>query len=202
MKNVHFLPWVGENYDSPRHLPLKIMVLGESHYTEDDAEDKNLTTKCVNHFQIGTHNTNRFFDMVSACLLGYSSVHKVTQEKRDTIWNDVLFYNFIQESVNEGPRGVRTKNQWEGGKEPFLQVISKYKPDLIIAFGYGVAQHLPSAPIVWSQDQDFRKYELSLKSVAYQCAVKHPAGGLKYSDFHRIFSIGKALVMEEEIVNE
>lgn len=111
MKKVHFLPWVGENFKAPKVLQSKVLVLGESHYTEEDANDHNLTTKCVNHFQVHQHHPNRFFDMVSTCLLGFSSTKDVSNEERIKIWNDVVFYNFIQESVNDAPRGQRTKAQ-------------------------------------------------------------------------------------------
>lgn len=196
MKSVHFKPWVGDNYNSPSLNSIKIMILGESHYGVEDANNHNLTIECVQNFQTITHKKNRFFDMVCTGLLGYSNFGSVKEDERVSFWNDVIFYNFIQEYVNDGPRGKRTKKQWNDGVTPFLEVLNEYKPDLVIAFGFGVANNLPEAPLIKYSNQEFRKYKIDCEKEIFQCAVKHPAGGLSYSDLHRVFKIGIELVEE------
>ena len=46
-EDVTVHPWVGANYEAPRHLKHKTLILGESNYTQADKFNAQLVIDCV-----------------------------------------------------------------------------------------------------------------------------------------------------------
>lgn len=131
------------------------MVLGHCHYSDDekDKQNKDFTIGVVEDYikwiQGGRKITrdekgniiDRWvytFENFSAALLGcyYDS------KEVESVWNRIIYYNYVQVAVdayNSKPTSKNYKDSIEG----FKSVLSKYKPDIIIAWG-GVYEKTPA----------------------------------------------------------
>jgi hypothetical protein len=185
---VHYRPWVGKNYENGKLYGKRIMILGESHYGKELGEVNDTTSQVIEEAEFQHLYTTRFLRMVPPAVMGYSSSDSLTHEQRKEFWDSVLFYNYIQESVNGGPRGSRTNKQWSDAVEPFLEVINQYKPEIILVFGVGIGNNLTRKNAVNKDIKGLKAVEYTLnegiKSIAV--AVRHPAGGMSYKEVHNV----------------
>lgn len=133
MSEVKFLPREGKHYDHSR-WGKRVMVLGESHY-------------CANPSEATANITQRVFEYLfdSSCdhegwmntYTKFASALSGQQENRfsaEAVWDEVLFYNFIQEPMT-APRQAPTKEQRVAAQGAFLEVIEHYCPDLVLVWG-------------------------------------------------------------------
>jgi hypothetical protein len=129
----HFLPWVGENYNSQQK---KIMILGESHYWDDEFWDGE--TKFVVEDYLKKKELRFFTSLTKICL----DKTKLTREEKNDFWHSVLFYNYIPENL--GKQGDRpSKEQFQKGFEPFKKILNEYKPNYILVCGKQLWDNIP-----------------------------------------------------------
>lgn len=193
---MHFLPWVGTEYPTGGIFGKRIMVMGESHYCDDcdDEEDysraSDFTTRVVNDyidFREGTGQRQKWmptFARFENALAG----HETEGSESRRIWQSLMFYNYIQvymPASNSQP----SKEQYRAAAEPFFEVLSHYKPDLLIAWGKSnLFFNTPGEH--WQLGQDIGYEGETGKSGVYQTKngkgvktlfIRHPAG--RFSSF-------------------
>lgn len=137
MKHVTFKPWIGENYESGGIFGKKILVLGESHHcggdSESDAEYANgysdFTIDVVKQLLQGVKASwTPTFRKFERSLVG----HETNLKESFEIWNSVAFYNYIQRALTDSRKAPEYNDK---DKTAFFEVLDKYRPDLIIAWG-------------------------------------------------------------------
>ena len=133
-----FLPWLGPDYAESGRL----LVLGESHYSTTDRDERGLTRRVVKDYVDGKW-THRFWTLLARTIAG---THLAPEGCR-ALWNRVAFYNFVQVAVS-GPRVRPTVEMWRGGSAPFQQVLRDLEPKRILVVGREVWWHMPAAPDV------------------------------------------------------
>ena len=97
MSEVKFEPWIGANYATTGFRGLRLMLLGESHYGPEHHLRPSVTAETVRW--LGQKAKARFFTTIACALLGLTAAHQLKAEDRAAVWEDVVFYNFVQEFV-------------------------------------------------------------------------------------------------------
>jgi hypothetical protein len=138
LKRVRFKRWKGKQYGYRSPFGIPVMILGESHY---DAKDKNsFFTRDVIREVIKGERNDRFYKNVAAAFLEGT----VDQQKIADFWNSVVFYNYLQTSVE-----LRTRPRakvWRDAEGPFRDVLDSLKPrpSLIVVFGCQTWENTPN----------------------------------------------------------
>ncbi|BBQ90346.1 hypothetical protein [Raoultella ornithinolytica] len=159
---ARFKPFIGENYYKSAY-GVRVLILGESHYgdQEDEAEDFTQMVVKDNAYTPGSP----FFSRVTKLLM--LSEEYPTDTERYEAWQQVSFYNFVQEFVGRQGRIRPTPQMWKDAMPMFIEVARGLKPDVIVVLGYDLwnkAPELPGdLPVEW-------------------CSIKHPAGGMSYNE--------------------
>ena len=153
MNKYFFEPWVGDNYTKGL-AGKKILALGDSHYCQYrdngcEAEcgnlnavsrclEKGFTTNVVIDFleyeQGGGHKPSMNTYTKFAKLM--NGVQSNSGEIID-FWQSIIFYNFVQRAMIKRERYLEKPScqDYANGKEPFLNLLTKFQPDLIIVWG-------------------------------------------------------------------
>ena len=123
-----FVPWVGADYATGLGGQ-RLLVLGESHYSEDPRNAyPNLTRDIVGRVVGGEHFP--FFTKLGSVIHG-------STEPTTFSWQSVLFYNFVQQLVGAHARDRPTEAMWADGFEPFTAVLAEYRPNVVLVAGVG-----------------------------------------------------------------
>lgn len=215
MKHVFFYPWVGSCYDSGINGK-KIMIMGHVHVCggcnecgiikDRDEECASFTNKVVNDYikwrETGETTSpeykrwpKTYFNFAKA-FFGYEP--NLKQEKCE-LWDKVLFYNYVQTSVSEW-RQKPNAVDYNKSQTPFMEVINKYEPDVIIVWGIYAFNNTPSGgefgkPIT-SEEIKAIRYIYTLNS-GKQCSmikIHHPSMCFSFSKWHEII---KAIIDEK-----
>ena len=168
MNTVKFEPWVGSRYGKRSKFGFGILVLGESHWGDDPNVGPEFTAEIVRW--LAQSEPNAFFTKISKLLLGLDESTWLPPEKRAEVWEEVAFYNFIQGFVGNGPRISPTKEMIERSRKPYLGVLEKLKPSLVLVLGKGLSKIIP----VVSSSSEF-------------CIVQHPSTGFSYKLWGPVF---------------
>ena len=160
MSKVRFQPYIGELYNDSRY-GIRLLVVGESHYDDDASAGSDFTSYVVdqNAFEAGAS----FFTKLTKLLKGTDA--DLTEEDRVEAWKHIAFYNYVQEIVGDAARISPTKEMWEAAHEPFVEVVDRLKPDVILVLGVNLWNQMYNPP---------PKYQVKWASVT------HPSGGIKY----------------------
>lgn len=190
--------------------PVKILILGESHYWGEDkkGEDKR-TDKVMEDYLSGKYNY-RFFDNIVRAF-------DIDPENRTDFWERVWFGNYIDE-----PCGIRdtkaTKLLKQPGKREELNkqlfsFINEKQIDVVFCFSRKVYDKLP--PLEWDDQEkkgiridshrlDKCIYEagkrenvsaaLSKRVIVY--GLKHPSQGFSYRRYSKLLKNLPKEVME------
>lgn len=173
---IQYDPWVGPDYGVGRFPGLRILVLGESHYTwRRSGDSSDLTQWCVKEYALGTER-RRFFTLVASLLTGERPVS--AGSKRD-VWNSVSFYNYVQERVGRRARTRPTAAMWSRSGRPFMEVLRQLRPDVVIALGLSLWSNMPPAdregPTIGTLETC--EYSIGRRSRSVlACGMRHPCG--------------------------
>ena len=117
MKNVNFRPWVGKDYFSKGYKGKRILVLGESHYCNEQMEGgrcypicskEKMREDCFSQTEdvisdfVFYYSGNRY-EQTFLCFERAVAGKELTQEEREEFWQSIVFYNYLQ-FCQEGPR--------------------------------------------------------------------------------------------------
>ncbi len=132
--DYRFCPWIGKDYFSDGLHGKKIFILGESHYA--DTLTSNQFTINIIEKQINNQQTIKFFNKIERLLSDHEQTYQMNQTDREHFWNNVVFYNYIQEPFNK-PREKVLPAHWENSLtiECFEKAIHTTNPDFLLVFG-------------------------------------------------------------------
>ncbi|WNM57733.1 hypothetical protein [Candidatus Nitrospira allomarina] len=172
-----FDPWVGTKYRYEGFNGLKVLILGESHYGDAGTETAELTSEVVKEW--GQEKRSRFFTVTQKLIQGTASGERVLAQDRKEFWEQVAFYNYIQEFVGAGPRQRPAQEMWERSAAAFNDTLGELEPNVLVVLGYELQSNLPKVPL-----------DLVV------CNVKHPsAGGFRYSDWQQAIQAALRIAM-------
>jgi hypothetical protein len=145
-EHAKFHPWIGQRYQDCAPWGFRAMVLGESHYDTDGAEPADFTNTVVRRVvncQDKRYRT-RLFTKTARLFLWAAEERTADREECRAFWQNVLFYNFIQQYVAKEPRIRPTKAMWEdsANTNAFEEVVHAHRPDLILVLGKELSLHL------------------------------------------------------------
>jgi hypothetical protein len=155
MKNIFYHPNIGSNYFKTGFNGLKLLILGESHYCGEGCEDcgsqhykecfsftQNVMEEYFSYKNGEVENKrwmNTYTKFANA-VFGY----KLTNEELLAFWESVIFYNYVQFST-DGPRIAPRYEQFKNSEEAFLELLSIYKPDIVIGWGMRLQGNMPTS---------------------------------------------------------
>lgn len=123
-----FLPWVGNHYASGINGQ-RLLVLGESHYSEDARNAYPRLTRDIVERVVGGERFPFFTRL--------GSVIQTSTKTTTFSWQTVLFYNFIQQLVGAHARDRPTEAMWASGFEPLTTVLAEHRPSAVLVAGVG-----------------------------------------------------------------
>lgn len=156
LRSVFFYPWIGRNYEIGINSK-KILILGESHICGGcqgycgnlDIEDylcRYLTDRTIKDFLSYKSGKKDIYRKWMDTYTKFSNVFQnkyLTKEELKDFWDSILFYNYVQYSTDKA-RVTPTHEEFFNSKKAFFEVLSEYKPDLIIAWGARLWDLLPN----------------------------------------------------------
>jgi len=178
-KKVKFVPWIGELYSEqdPR-----VLILGESVNNADKKLSRNIAKELV-YGLVHENWSHPFFSKIHDIYSNENHYSKTENGEyvfnREEFWNSVVFYEYVQE-VLEGARIRPTQEQWDKSKDPFIEVISKLVPNIVIALGFENYTNLPllgveAKPIkVGENIMEIWKYTIQNNNI-FVCKTMHPS---------------------------
>lgn len=200
MSQYFFRPWVGRDYSSGGIFGKRIMVLGDSHYCDEECSACGMDFNCeCNAFT--TKTILKYLDS-SASREGWMSTylkferslvnHETSPDESLKIWNSLLFYNFLQVAM-QTPRQAGTPRQYQDATSPFFSIMDHYQPDLLIVWGVRLWNNLPSQR--WQDGSEMSVdgypvsngyYRLSSGKAVRAICVYHPSVGYSWDYWHKV----------------
>ncbi|MGL5937519.1 MAG: hypothetical protein ACRCZY_09640 [Phocaeicola sp.] len=186
---IQFMPWVGSSF-LEGFGGKRIMVLGESHYC-DKPEDgtADITIRIIDDFCDENSEYESYkntYTKFERALAG----RKVSSTERRSLWNRILFYNFIQEPMTAA-RVAPTAQQVSNAQYPFFEVIERYRPDIILVWGRRLYDMLPSQGTQGENvvvdgvgSEESWVYKLSDGHEVRALSMYHPASAFSWEYWH------------------
>ena len=146
--SLSWLPWIGKDYFNSNK---RLLIIGESHYSDGSSEEaflqnKNLAAKndftrnTILQTQIQKAYEHKPLKNLFSALFGGS---KIDETK---VWSQLAYYNFIQRSMNysniNGQKNTEqpTIKDFDKGWETFIEVAKIIKPTDCIFIGVRAAE--------------------------------------------------------------
>lgn len=202
---VFFKPWIGCQYNNGGIFGRRIMVLGESHYCGENCKECGLTpdsycseftSRVVNDYL--NQNNEREGWMSTYLKFERSLVNHITTPiESETIWNSILFYNYLQVAMQE-PRQTGSTIQFKAAEAAFFNVLDQNQPDLLIVWGKRLWNKLPYDR--WTNGDKFKVdgydidngyYSLSNGKMVRTICVYHPSVGYSWDYWYRVIMENK-----------
>lgn len=192
--HVNFYPWVGKNYNKGILNGKKVLILGESHYCKDElteggrcfpcCDQGKMSKECHNQTILNECNGKAFTTFERAV---YGRI--LTQQERDNFWEGVVFYNYFQYSQPR-PRCLLNQSKLEDSELAFKEILEKYIPDYIIAWGFRLYDLLPdwkgthSEIIIGDDKRSVWTYHIGNKDIPV-LSIEHPSSGMSWEYCHQ-----------------
>jgi hypothetical protein len=131
-EGIKFLPYIGDNYlnNNP-----KILILGESHYTNEDLSQKMYLLDEYDNDKNATRDVVENYTSIALKNMAAILTNRVIDN--DYIWDYISFYNFFQKYVgfSSSDKSLIDESLIEKSQIAFLKIIKILSPDLVIAWG-------------------------------------------------------------------
>lgn len=179
--NVKFMPYVGDHYTASN---VRVLLLGESHYAHPTEAYKNFTIDVVERY-IKMGDNPKFFNGILRTLYGEVS-------DRETQFQNICFYNYIQEFVGEHHNDKKTNKMWIDAQPAFLSVLEELQPDAVICFGKTMYNELPpggkAGATYTAEETTIPSWIYTVKKEIPVFCVTHPSyiGGFNAEKFHNV----------------
>lgn len=192
MNHLFFKPWIGAEYASGGIFGKRILVLGESHYT-DGEPDPNITNDVLNEYL--SYETTvppylQSFNKFERSLVGTTT----DGAARRQIWNSVVFYNYLQVPMS-GPRQAGNEADYANAAEAFFEVLEQYRPEYIIVWGYRLWDAMPTDRWEWGEELTLDGapvrtgcYLLADGTRVKAVPVKHPSAGYSWNKWYKFIN--------------
>lgn len=151
---VHYVPYIGDDYKSGLAGGVRLLLVGESHYEENDLplnESRNYTLSNFGGYvdeSQGLSGKKVFFKR-----LGELPTCKEDSSRRDIaeVWRRIAFTNYVQRSVGERPTYRPSKTLWASGEAALREIVDRLKPDAILFISKSVWDRVKSGR--WSDQE-------------------------------------------------
>lgn len=185
-EHVKILPFVGPNYKQETPWGLPIMVVGESHYSDEPLYPE-FTREVVGKMLDGSWRPwMNFFTRTVGVFQGEWS----SRELRRKFWSSSVFYNYVQESVGAYARMRPTEEMWRKAAPAFEEVLIQFEPGFVLVLGTEVWANLPAptklGPPVVLPDGQTRESRLYFNDAGYAFTfgMAHPSSfGWSYREW-------------------
>lgn len=204
---VMFLPFVGDNYehgisfDEKGNLVLgteakpgkKVLVLGESHYCDEDLSDEELSSFTREVLDCYLKSEERYSWMRTFVKFERALSNTVTKfEDSKNIWNHLMFYNYLQRPLR-GTRMAGDSEDYEEAKTPFFAILKLYQPDYIIVWGRRLFDNLPSengeeGEYMSGIDMNSWSYKVEDKKIKV-LPIYHPSVDFSWDYWHKVIVV-------------
>jgi hypothetical protein len=141
---VLFLPWVGEQYKRGFE-GVRLLILGESHY-DTDKRDRSVPNRDVTRAGIRWYMKSGTPHKFSTNTQHVVSRRSLAVAERETFWNSIAFYNYVQSFAGVAARDPVTPEMWERSRAPFCAVLKALDPEAVVVLGYKTWEHLLDYP--------------------------------------------------------
>ena len=214
MSDIRFKPWVGDRYGcgivgydangkiiygTENHIGKRVLVLGESHYCANPEAEAtpfltiNIIADLLNpdsEWEPYKNTYTKFAKSFVGCIGDLDS------ETKAKAWHHVVFYNYVQVAMS-GTRVAPTASDFQTSATAFFEVLERYTPDIVIAWGQRLYNNLPqggkqlpdltissgrfagNATELWS-------YQVDGKSIAVM-PITHPSAAYSTGYFNTFF---------------
>jgi hypothetical protein len=199
-----FQSFVGKDYVAGGIFGKRIMVLGESHYCEEDCQDcgdlaahreccaytHGVVSDYLNEQKPRKPWMNTYLKFERS-LVG----HETFWPERHRIWQSLLFYNYLQMAMG-GPRQAGTDAEYRQSEGAFFSVIDQYRPQYLIAWGSRLWGQMPAGER-WQDGDDITIDGYTVYTGSYALAgggrvkatyVNHPSVGYSWDYWHRVIA--------------
>ena len=160
MSDIRFKPWVGDRYGcgivgydangkiiygTENHIGKRVLVLGESHYCANPEAEAtpfltiNIIADLLNpdsEWEPYKNTYTKFAKSFVGCIGDLDS------ETKAKAWHHVVFYNYVQVAMS-GTRVAPTASDFQSSATAFFEVLERYTPDIVIAWGQRLYNNLP-----------------------------------------------------------
>ena len=179
--SVKLHPWVGSDYFETHP---RILILGLSMHSTENNIDKREVISMVRAIR-NEEWTYAFFTKIGHAFSNESHWYENgdgTNEyflEKNEFWNSVAFYEYLHDIFN-GPKEQISPKQFHNAQKPFLEVVEKLEPDIILTLGFITYENLPQMGefVKTYIDDDLKmevwKYKFPNK-LSYVCRVQHPS---------------------------
>lgn len=144
LKELRWLPWIGNQMDE---VPLRnrMLIVGESHYQDDNENSKayhdspDCTMNVIKDIAIKrNYRGTKTYQNLHRTLFETDNPENIDHSK---FWNNVAFYNFIQEPMNT-KKGRPSYSDYRRDWEVFFALAEIIKPKICLFIGTGAANAL------------------------------------------------------------
>ncbi len=184
--NIRVHPWVGDDFNQPRRLPARTLLLGESNYTTPEKFNNDLVRSCVLDDMKPEDDDDR--DTSGFCRFS-TKLRRVIFSgdvpSPSEFWREVAFYNFVQYLVGEDARVRPAEEMWHDSLPAFVEVVCKLDVRRVLVLGLqnwsNLLHHLPH-----TQANDDNAV-LNVHGLEVPIArIQHPSSSLVYADWRPI----------------
>jgi hypothetical protein len=146
---LHFMPWIGKDYETGGVLGTRILLLGESHYSKKFyGHDREITSNYTRHIiqQYAVEKSDIFHAKVRRLVLrglNQSINWDTSKQQRQAFWDSVAFSNYIQEFVGKKPKERPAHEAWPRAAEGLWEVLERLRPEFCVVLGKTLWDHLP-----------------------------------------------------------
>lgn len=176
----HFLAWMGRSYCQGISDGIRLLVLGESHYGNPHEAERLMTRKVVEDQLLGTSRQGFL-----------TTLHRLVREATEpgrgsseiSFWNQVAFYNYVQELVGPKSRIRPSRQAWQRSAPAFVQQLEQLQPHAVLVCGRALWDHLKEvdgltgAPEVDAANADISTCTLLIRgrAVGVAAPINHPS---------------------------
>ncbi|GAA3997537.1 hypothetical protein GCM10022408_05320 [Hymenobacter fastidiosus] len=176
---LEFNPWLGLEYNSlPNIIGVKMLLLGESHYSEE-SQLADFTQNVIRDLAI-----NGRFNYFSKLRTLVSKAIDNPDLSPEQFWNAVAFSNYIQDIVGDTPRIAPTEKMWSRAANSLRKILDETKPDVVLVVGKRLWEAMPDEPDglrfikrVTGSEEKWWIYSMTDQKEIPIAYIAHPASG-------------------------
>lgn len=165
-RKATFTPWIGPHYLEEGLGGTNLLVVGESHYGEEENLRSGFTRDVVRSKVY--EGRKAFFTFIAKLIVGRGTGNHIPQWEREWVWDRIAFYNYIQSMAGTNADGKVTDQMWKEAREPFLDVVEVTHPDAILVLGQTLSSHLPDK-IGYSESDEVETVVIDHPSRGFRC---------------------------------
>ncbi|PKP13226.1 MAG: hypothetical protein CVU08_06465 [Bacteroidetes bacterium HGW-Bacteroidetes-3] len=172
MRITHFDTWIGSSYFEKLLCNKRILILGESHYGDGDADKSvQLIEETING-----NFSHSFYTKIALSFLEENAAADLSLKRKQFFWNAVAYNNFVQEHL-DASRQSPSNAMWERGRQAFYEILQETKPDFVFVCGYRLWEQLPKThQQIQLKTDGYHIANYNFEGVNANCLrIKHPS---------------------------